>query len=215
MEIKALGVPSQFKGVNGRTATGLFSLYGNIDSTGDIVHPGAAAGVQASKLLFLWQHDFSSPPTAQIKSVREIGRAQLPQAIRTAYPEATGGLEAEREYLPTPRGEEVLANIKAGVPLGASFGFNAKVYDFTKGPNGEQIRNLRGIEWLELSDVLWGANPGAMADSTRGAPASTRAWLAAAWLECAALQLSLIDPTGAPPVRKAAGSLTTRRLERK
>jgi phage head maturation protease len=162
-EIKSL--PQHVKAIEGREVTGLFSVFGNVDSWGDVITPGAFAKTiaeRSAKVLHLWQHDFSSPPTAIVKSLREIGRDELPPGVLAAYPQALGGAEVVREYLPTQRGEEALAAIKAGSPLEMSFGYDPVKYDFGE-LDGRQVRYLRELKLYETSDVLWGANSATLA----------------------------------------------------
>lgn len=164
-------MPFFVKAVQDRTVAGIFSVFGNEDSVGDIVFPGAFSKTfqeRARKTLFLWQHDFSSPPIATIDAVKEVGREALPQEVLSAYPQATGGAEVTRTYLDTPRGNEVLMAIRAGAPLQQSFGFDPIRYDFTESEQKKQVRNLREVKLWEISDVLWGAN-----DATR----AQKAWL--------------------------------------
>lgn len=157
--------PQWVKKIDGRTVTGIFSVFGNIDSYGDIVMPGAFAKTFAergAKMVHLWQHDFSSPPTAIIRSLREIGRDELPQDVLSQFPEALGGAEVTREYLDTPRGNEVLAAIQAGSPLQMSFAYDPVKFDF--GEQGDRhVRYLRELRGYETSDVLWGANDATVA----------------------------------------------------
>lgn len=162
--------PQLIKSIDGREVTGLFSTFGVIDSYNDRVMPGAFIKTfqeRMKKTLFLWQHDFNAPPVAVIKSMREVGLEELPTEIRADFPEATGGAEVVREYLPTPRGDEALAAITAGAPLQMSFGYDAVRYDFEELPDAkyewEKLRNLREIRLWEVSDVLWGANEATLA----------------------------------------------------
>src|SRR5690242_20738236 len=93
------------KKVSDREVTGLFSILGNLDDYADVIWPGAFAKTfqeRAGKILHLWQHDFSSPPIAVVKSLREVGRDELPPEVLSAAPEALGGAEVVREYLDTP-----------------------------------------------------------------------------------------------------------------
>jgi HK97 family phage prohead protease len=165
-------VPQHIKAVKDRTVTGIFSVYGVADSYDDVVHAGAFTKTlleRGSKIVHLWQHDFSSPPTAIIVELRELRRDELPAEILSAYPEAQGGMEVTREYLDTPRGNEVLTAIKAGSPLEMSFAYDAVKYDFTEKPGAqyewERIRNLREVRLYETSDVLWGANSATVAEA--------------------------------------------------
>lgn len=158
------------KAIDGRKVTGIYSVYGNLDDYSDKIWPGAMAKTIAergSKILHLWQHDFSCPPIAKIISLREVGRDELPEAVLAQAPEAMGGAEVTREYLKTPRADEVLANLTAGVPLQMSFAYDALKYDYEALPGAkyewERMRNLREIRLWETSDVLWGANDATIA----------------------------------------------------
>lgn len=158
-------IPQHIKAVNGREVTGVFAVFGNLDSYDDRIWPGAfleTFAQDAKRMYHLWQHDTSQPPIAVIKSLREVTRDQLPAEVLAYAPEAMGGAEVTREYLKTPRGDEVLAAIEAGSPLRMSFMYDALRYDFERKPDAkyswEEIRNLRQLKTYETSDVLFGAN---------------------------------------------------------
>lgn len=158
------------KAVSDRSVTGIFSMFGNLDSYNDVVWPGAFAKTmqeRTGRIVHLWQHSMDAPPIAKITSLRELRRDELPPELLRDYPEASGGAEVTREYLDTPRGNEVLATITAGVPLQMSFAFDALKYDFAELPNAkhdwEQQRNVREVRLWETSDVLWGANEATVA----------------------------------------------------
>lgn len=160
--------PHYVKAIDGRTVTGIFSVQGNKDSYGDILHPGCFAKTfmeRGPKVLHLWQHEFWSPPIAVVRTLRELRRDELPPEMLSAYPEALGGAEVTREYLDTPRANEVLENIRKDVPLQMSFGFDPLRYDFEEDPESEwgMIRHVREVRLWETSDVLWGANSATMA----------------------------------------------------
>lgn len=157
--------PFAVKAISGREVTGIFSVFGNLDEHNDRIWPGAFSKTlqeRGNRILHLWQHDFGSPPIAVVKSIREISRAELPSDVLNRAPDAMGGAEVVREYLDTPRADEVLAAIKAGSPLEMSFAFDAVKYDFEELPDAkyewQQLRNLRELRLYETSDVLWGAN---------------------------------------------------------
>ena len=151
--------------VEGRTVSGFASVFGVIDSYADIVQPGAFAKTLQegrSRFRHLWQHDSFAPPIATIKDIREVGREELPTKVTEKYPEATGGLLVVREYLSTPRADEVLAGLKADPPAitELSFGFDAVKFDYTADAQlpRESIRNLREVRLFDTSDVNWGVN---------------------------------------------------------
>lgn len=158
MEVKSL--PQFTKSIDGRTVTGIFAVHGNVDDGGDRSWPGTfsnAAMNGRDRTRFLWQHDASAPPVATIKSIREVPRPELPQSVLGYAPDATGGAEVTREYLNTPRGDEVLAAIQAGAVEEMSYGFDVTRYDFEE-TDGKQIRNIREVKLYDISDVNWGMN---------------------------------------------------------
>lgn len=153
--------------IEGRAVTTLFSVAGNEDVVGDIVHPGAFAQTMAqrgTKVFHLWQHT-DEPPIAVVKALREVTREGLPAHILDAYPDAQGGAEAVSEFLPTPRGEEIFQAIIAGAPFEASFAFDPIRFDYTT-VGDRQIRNLREVRLWEISTVLWGANGATLGSKT-------------------------------------------------
>lgn len=159
-------VPLSGVDVNDRIVTGIAAVFGNVDEGGDITHPGAfkkTIAEQTGRVKHLWNHDFNQPPTAVVKDLREVGRDELPADVRTRYADAKGGLVVVREYLDTPRGNEILAGIKAGAITEMSYGYNVTQKDFTKGSDGRAIRNLRQVRLLDTSDVPWGMNPATVA----------------------------------------------------
>jgi len=164
MEFKNL--PAFTKGINGRTVTGICSVFGNVDEGFDRVWPGAFKKTLAerlSKVRFLWQHgadgwDYGvTPPIAKIDSARELSRDELPGSVLAYAPDATGGLEVTRTYLNTPRGDEVLAAYKADIHLEMSFAYDAVKYDFST-TGDRKIRELRELRAFDFSDVNWGMN---------------------------------------------------------
>lgn len=159
MERKDL--PQFTKEIKDRTVIGIFAVHGNIDAAGDRSHPGSFANITfngRNRTRFLWQHDSYAPPVAIIKTIKEVDRAGLPDSVLSYAPDATGGVEVEREYLDTMRGNEVLAGIKAGVIDEMSYAYDATKFDFEE-IDGQTIRNLREVKLYDVSDVNWGMNP--------------------------------------------------------
>lgn len=153
------------KNISGRTVTGVFSVFGNLDSYNDRMWPGSFTKTfmeRGHRVLHLWQHDIQAPSIARITNLREIGRSDLPDDVLRDFPDATGGAEVTREYLKTPRANEVFENIQAGIPLQMSFAFDALKFDFEESPDArgawDQARNVREVRLWEVSDVNFGAN---------------------------------------------------------
>lgn len=163
MELKTL--PQFTKGISGRTVTGIFAVHGNIDVGGDRSWPGSFADPKVGgrdRTVFLWQHDYDSPPVAKIDYIREVPRTELPESVLGYAPDATGGVEVSRTYLETPRGEEVLKGLQAGAIREMSYAYDATQYDYEQVGEGNEkhtVRNLRRVELYDVSDVNWGMNP--------------------------------------------------------
>lgn len=165
MEIEYKDFRIETKEIDGRTVKGITAVFGNIDDGGDRIHRGSfRKTIQESmpNVQHLWQHRADEPPTAAVKELKEVGRDELPEEVRTKYPEATGGLYVAREYLETERGNEILTGIRADAITKMSIGFNAIKFDFEELQTAEQkgrvIRNLRENRLYDTSDVNWGMN---------------------------------------------------------
>lgn len=157
MELKAFS--SYVKAIDGRTVTGIASVFGVVDDGGDRLHRGAFTKTlqeRGPRIRFLWGHDASKPPTAVIREIREVGPEDLPLDLQAQG--ATGGLLVTREYLPTSRGDEVLTALHAGAITEMSFGFDPIKVSYTS--QGDQmVREIHEVRLWEVSDVLWGMNP--------------------------------------------------------
>lgn len=157
----------QVKQIDGRTVTGFAGIYGNVDSGNDRTHLGAFKKTikeRADRVRHLWQHDMTQPPIAAIRELREVGKADLPEELIAKYPDATGGLLVVREYLDTPRGDEVLKGIISGAVSEMSFGYDPVKYDYEGDAKaGTQVRNLRECRLWDTSDVNWGMNEATIA----------------------------------------------------
>jgi phage head maturation protease len=164
-------MPAWTKGVDGRKVTGITAVMGNVDDGGDRIIQGAfkkTLAENARRIRFLWQHgadgwDYGvTPPIAVIVRAQEVGRDALPEEIRKAEPMATGGLEVEREYLRTPRGDEILEAYKAGIPLEMSIGYEAIIKKWIDDEKDRvsfgHYRDLIECKLFDFSDVNWGMN---------------------------------------------------------
>ncbi len=162
--------------VDKRVVKGIFSVLGNRDSYGDRVMIGAFRKTFSEgrkRIRHLWNHDGYSPPIAKILDLYEISKADLPDEVLSQAPSATGGAVVVREYLNTPRADEVLVGIAAGAILEMSFAFDVVGgrFDFSEEViDGEKVttRYLRELKLYDTSDVNWGANDATLA--TRSLP---------------------------------------------
>jgi HK97 family phage prohead protease len=156
--------------VNDRTITGIVSVFGVKDSYNDIIKKGAFKKTikeNISRVKHLWQHDWREPPVAAIKRLWEEGKSKLPKIVKEKFPEATGGLFVTREYLKTPRGDEILAGIKSEPPAinEMSIGYDPIAVKFVDDKDsGFKTRILEEVRLWDASDVNWGANAATVAE---------------------------------------------------
>lgn len=163
----------------------LFSVYGVRDHVNDIVHAGAFAKTiseAGSKIRVLDGHATDSIMRVIGKPLgfREVDRDGLPDAVKAAYPSATGGMVAKVQYLmDTKEGEGAFKRIKAGAIDESSYAYNVIRSDLSevKGENGEpiKVRNLRELRLIEVSPVIWGANSATTVMSAKGLPEGVEA----------------------------------------
>ncbi len=154
--------PHFVKSISDRTVIGLFAIHGNRDDGGDRSHPGAFADTLIrgrDRCQFLWQHNSWEPPIAAITYIREISRSDLPEAVLSYAPDATGAAEVARTYLDTARGDEVLKGIIAGAIDEMSYMYDVLQYTITTDEeSSEQTRELYKLRLWDVSDVNWGMN---------------------------------------------------------
>jgi HK97 family phage prohead protease len=140
MELKA--VNAQYKASNEEnTFEGYASVFGNKDSYGDVVMPGAFARTlqdQANRVKVIWQHDPSSP----------IG---IPIEMR----EDEIGLKVKAKIANTTLGRDAIELIKAGVVTELSIGYDTITKNYDEQTNTRQLTEIR--LW-EFSPVTWAAN---------------------------------------------------------
>ena len=178
------GFPAQVKQIEGRTVSGIASVFGVLDSYDDIVHLGAFKKTLKERrqhLRHLWQHDFDSPPIATIKDIRELKADELPKDMQKLAG-ITGGLLVERDYLNTERANEVLEGIRNGAISEMSFAFDPLKFDFEEmdmDGRSVMVRNIREVRLYETSDVNWGANPFTQASSKSIVPYSDTGYVKA------------------------------------
>ena len=155
LEIKAAGegrdeVALHFK------AYGL--AFGNIDSWGDIILPGACdkylASENADRMALVWQHDRSTP----IGIITDKGVDDY-------------GMWIEADILKTTAGNDAALLIKSGAVKEFSIGYRATKYHYEKREGYDyDIRILEEIEVLEVSPVTIAANPKAIIISAKADP---------------------------------------------
>lgn len=135
MEVKALTEEGTFEGYG--------SIFGNVDSYGDKVLPGAFAASLAKhrregrRIKMLWQHD-TTQPIGVWEDVAEDGKGLWGKGRLT---------------LAVQRAKEAHALLKEGALDGLSIGYVATETE----PSGN-VRLLKQVELYEISPVTFGAN---------------------------------------------------------
>lgn len=166
MEYKAVAVGAP-EVSDDRVVKQIFSVAGTIDRVGDRIMPGAFAKTlqerfPTGEIKVLWQHESYDPPIGVPLVLKELSVEQLPPALRSMYPDATGALYGEVQYLDTPRGNEVLAGIRAGAITQNSIGFDIMKWDVEEDDDGDDIRILRELRLWDVSPVVWPAQQATM-----------------------------------------------------
>lgn len=172
-EIKVVG--QSIKAISDRQVTGIAAVFGNVDQGGDRIMPGAFTKTLqegAKRFRHLWHHGqdgwdyFVTPPIAAINSIREVSREELPEMVLAEAPAAAGGLEVVRTYLDTPRGNEVLEILKAGVPLEMSFGYDVILQRYPEEAelvSKSHWRDLLELRLYDTTDCNYGMNSATVA----------------------------------------------------
>lgn len=164
--------------------TEIVAVFGNIDDGDDIIHPGAFKKTileNFHRIRVLDQHKTDSVLRVVGKplSLREIGKNELPKALKDRYPDAVGGLEAKTQYLiDTPEGLGVFKRIDKGAVTERSFGYDIVQADVSKvvvEGKTKVVTNLRELRLWEISPVIWGMNPATMTvDVKEGNPSDQK-----------------------------------------
>lgn len=132
--------------------------FGNVDSWGDIIMPGACdeflAGPNADRMALCWQHDRATV----IGKITDKGTDDY-------------GLWIEADILPTTTGNDAAILLKNGAVKEFSIGYRAAKYHWEHKEGYEyDIRILEAIEIVEVSPVTTAANPAAILISAKADP---------------------------------------------
>lgn len=141
---------------------GYAAVFGNIDSWGDLIKPGAFKktlsqhAARDSRPALLWQH-----------------RSEEPIGVWDDLKEDQNGLAVKGRLLidDVRRAKEVHALLKAGAVSGLSIGYLARDYDFD---SKTRIRTLKEIDLLEASLVTFPANDQARVAGLKARPETIR-----------------------------------------
>jgi uncharacterized protein len=143
-------------GENDMTFSGYGAVFGNVDSYGDVIAPGAFKDTLARAKS---AHDWPAM-LAQHGSFLG-GGDNTPVGLWTDMYEDTKGLVVDGKLAPTPRGQELYALMKM-TPRpainGLSIGYVAKEWSARSRPE-EPRRTLKKVDLMEVSIVTMPANP--------------------------------------------------------
>jgi HK97 family phage prohead protease len=144
MEFKSLKFDETLINTGERTFEGYAASYGNVDSDGDIIEPGAFTksineGFPANRIKVLWQHEPDEP----------IGR---PIEMR----EDSKGLYVKARLSNVEKGIEAMELMRDGVIDRMSVGFSIPQGKSSYG--GDGIRHIYEGKLFEFSLVTWPAN---------------------------------------------------------
>lgn len=133
-------------------------VFGNIDSYGDIIMPGACdgflAGPDADRMALCWQHDRATV----IGKITDKGVDDY-------------GMWIEADVLPTSAGNDAAILLKNGAVKEFSIGYRANKYHYEhKEGYDYDIRILEDITVVEVSPVTTAANPAAILISAKADP---------------------------------------------
>ena len=157
----------------------IIAVMGNLDMGNDIIHPGAFAKTiseRGTKVRVLDAHNTDSimRVLGKPRSMREIGKHELPADLLMKYPDANGALLVETQYLMnTPEGKGAFERIQSGAVDEYSIGYDPMDFDYsTILHEGKEItaRNLRTLKLYDYSPVLWAMNPATSTLSAKEKP---------------------------------------------
>lgn len=152
--------------------THLISVYGIVDKGGDIAHKGMFTKTiqeRGAKIRVVDNHRRESVLDVVGKPLNfyEVTKAELPREVLTRYPDATGGMMVETQFLlDTPEGKGIFSRIKNDAISEFSYGYNTMDSD-RENIEGKRIRHLRAVRLMEYGPTIFGMNDAAVAVSAK------------------------------------------------
>ncbi|MCG7984725.1 MAG: HK97 family phage prohead protease [Candidatus Thiodiazotropha lotti] len=147
------------------TFTGYGAVFGNIDSYGDVIEPGAFANY----LSFIKEDQTSLPAMLSQHGASGLTAEDLtPIGSWQELSEDETGLKVKGELANTPRGLEIYQLMKMDPPAinGLSIGYIAKEWELSSKPE-EPRRRLKRIDLIEISPVTFPANDEARVNTVK------------------------------------------------
>lgn len=158
------------------------SIFGNIDYGWDVIVAGAfnrTISQRKDKIRVLDNHNSWSTMDAvgKILDIYEVPREGLPPEVQAQYPDATGGLYVEIQFmLDDEISAGIFRRIKTGVIDEYSIGFEILQQEYKTVPTDEGDRGIRFIKEIklyEVSPVIFAMNDATVTASVKNKDAET------------------------------------------
>lgn len=130
------------------TFSGYGSVFGNVDSYGDVVAPGA---FRASL------EEYKAAGTSPLMLLNHDAWEQLPIGIWTSLEEDAYGLKITGQLLDTAMGRDTYTALKSGAISGLSIGFRVKAFEVRQ-TQDDPLRTITEADLIEVSVVTLPAN---------------------------------------------------------
>lgn len=182
----------------------IVSVMGIVDDGNDIIEYGAYTKTLTERgrkvrVLNSHAHWSTTDVIGMPLAMREIPREELPQELLDRFPDATGALWTQTQYLmDTQAGRETFARIKAGAVDEYSIGYEAMQFEYITDENDRTIRVIKEIRLWEYSPVVWGMNPATMTTGVKGD--SARLQIAAYLQNVKSMPLDEVQPLTDEPI---------------
>lgn len=160
------------------------SVFGNMDLQTDIIDSGAFTKTiteRHGQVLVLDAHRSNSATDVVGKplEMRELTADELPIEVKSAFPEATGGLYTKTQFaIDTTKGKDIFNLISGGYVNKYSIGFQIMKQQFeerfVKDSDGktvkQRVRVIKEVKLYEYSPVVFAANEATATISTLSFP---------------------------------------------
>ena len=130
------------------TFSGYGSVFGNVDSYGDVVAPGAFRASLAGH---------KAAGTSPLMLLNHDAWEQLPIGIWTSLEEDAYGLKITGQLLDTAMGRDTYTALKSGAISGLSIGFRVKAFEVRQ-TQDDPLRTITEADLIEVSVVTLPAN---------------------------------------------------------
>lgn len=128
-----------------------FSIFGNLDSDGDITEKGAFA-----KSI----EDWKGSKNKRIKHFKNHRWDQTPGVLKELFEDDRGGVAVSQLILGTQLGKDTYEEYRAGAITEHSFGYDIVKSEWEEREGADKVQHLLELKLEEVSSLnSWGANP--------------------------------------------------------